>query len=343
MDKKKLTRVIMTWLVTAVMLFVFLADIGVNLYGNYLVSKIQITPHDFDNPSGDDKIHFLNTGNSDCIIIESNGKFALIDSGEGDENPRRKTEYAGFSQEVLSYINSVCKNDEGKIHFDFILVTHIHYDHAGNFEKIIKNENISIDKAFIKKYDGSFASETDSEKWGNKKLYENIISALNENKIPIIDNIPDKSFSFGDFTIQFINTATDTKYKKAGENANSVGVILEKSGKKAFLAADFVSDDGFDLSFGEKIGDVDLLKIGHHGYFGSSGQAFLKKIKPEIAICTNYLGKIYPNVKWNLTVVAKVPVFSTAHRNGIIATFTDSGDIKLTSDTGGQDSGVSGQ
>ncbi len=343
MDKKKLARVIMTWLVTGVMLFVFLTDIGVNLYANYLVSKINITPHDFVNPLGDDKIHFLNTGNSDCIIIESNGKFALIDSGEGDENPRRKTEYKGFSKEVLDYINNVCKNSDGKIQFDFILATHIHYDHAGNFQEIIKSENVFIDKAYIKKYDGSFTSETDSEKWGNKKLYENIISALNERKIPIISTLPDEDFAFGDFTIQFINTVTDPKYKNMGENINSVGVILEKSGKKAFLAADFVSDDGFDLSFGEKIGDVDLLKIGHHGYFGSSGQAFLKEIKPEIAISTNYSGKMYPNVKWNLTVVAKTPIFSTAHRNGIIAEFTDSGEIKLTSDTSGQGLGFSGQ
>ena len=57
---------------------------------------------------------------------------------------------------------------------------------------------------------------------------------------------------------------------------------------------------------------------------------FLKVLKPEIAICTNQIGKIYPNVKWNLTMVAKVPVFSTAHRNGIIATFTDENEIELT-------------
>ncbi len=335
MDKKKLTRVIMTWLVTGVMLFVFLSDIGVNLYANHLVSMVEISAHNFDKPSGDDKIHFLNTGNSDCIIIESNGKFALIDSGEGDENPRRKTEYKGFSKDVKDYIGYVCKNAEGEIHFDFILATHIHYDHAGNFEEIIKNENVFIDKAFIKKYDGSFASETDYEKWGNKKLYEGIILALKQKEIPIVSNIPDESFSFGDFTIQFINTITDPKYKNAGENANSVGIIVEKSGKKAFLAADFISDDGFDVSFCEEIGDIDLLKIGHHGYFGSSGQAFLKEINPEIAICTNYSGKMYPNVKWNLTVSAKTPIFYTAHRNGIIATFTDSGEIKLTSNTSG--------
>ena len=78
------------------------------------------------------------------------------------------------------------------------------------------------------------------------------------------------------------------------------------------------------------IGDVDLLKIGHHGYFGSSSASFLRKLKPEIAIVTNQLGKIYPNVKWNLTMISKVSLYATYDNNGIIASFTDSGDIVLT-------------
>ncbi|MBR6780708.1 MAG: hypothetical protein IKM24_06800, partial [Clostridia bacterium] len=80
----------------------------------------------------------------------------------------------------------------------------------------------------------------------------------------------------------------------------------------------------------DKIGDVDLLKIGHHGYFGSSSMSFLKALQPEIAVVTNTLGKIYPNVKWNLTMTAKVPIYATVNRNGIIASVTDSGNVVLT-------------
>lgn len=35
-----------------------------------------------------DKIHFLNVGSSDAILLESNGKFAMIDAGEDTDNPR---------------------------------------------------------------------------------------------------------------------------------------------------------------------------------------------------------------------------------------------------------------
>ena len=115
-----------------------------------------------------------------------------------------------------------------------------------------------------------------------------------------------------------------------GENANSVGVIVTKGEKRAFLAADFTKNSGLEQIYGDTIGDVDLLKIGHHGYYGSSSQKFLKQTNPEIAICTNFLGKIYPNVKWNLTMTAKVPIYATADRDGIIATFSDNDQIILT-------------
>jgi hypothetical protein len=178
MDKKKLARVIATWVVTSVMLSVFILDIVVVSLANKYVSQVNIEDHNFNNISGDDKIHFLDTANSDCILIESNGHFVLVDSGEGNENPRRKTEYKGYLEEVLSYIKKVATKDDGKAHLDFIVATHMHYDHSGNFEAIISNDSIIIDKAFIKDYDGSLTSSMDSEKWGNKQTYEKIIDSM---------------------------------------------------------------------------------------------------------------------------------------------------------------------
>ena len=35
-------------------------------------------------------IHFLNTGHSDCIILESDGKFAMIDAAEDTDYPADK-------------------------------------------------------------------------------------------------------------------------------------------------------------------------------------------------------------------------------------------------------------
>lgn len=329
-DKKKLARVIATWVVTTVMLSVFILDIIVVALGNKYVNEIPISNESFDYEYGDDRIHFLNTANSDCIILESNGKFALIDSGEGNENPRRKTEYKGYRDEVISYIKKVASDKNGYVNFEFILGTHIHYDHAGNFEAIFKDKKISANKAYFKKFNENVATELDANDWGNKATYEKILKTLESKNIPVISNLPDEEFKFGDFTLRFLNTVTPEELYEKGENASSVGVIVKKGEKTAFLSADFTNDSGLEDIYADDIGDIDLLKIGHHGYYGSSSKDFLKTLKPEIAIVTNYIGKIYPNVKWNLTMVAKAPTFSTAHRNGIIATFTDNNEILLT-------------
>ncbi len=330
MNKGKLARVIATWLVTSIMVSVFVLDIITLILDNRYVEEISITDEDFSYTTGDDRIHFLNTANSDCILIESDGHFALIDSGEGDENPRKKTEYNGFRDEVTSYIKKVAADKNGKVTLDFILATHMHYDHAGNFKDIINDVDIEIGTAYIKTYDIHNNSDMEKEDWGNEKTYNDIIAALEKKNIAIMQKIPPNEFTFGDFTVRFINVETPQEAKKHGENANSVGTILVKGDKKVFLAADITANTGLEELYAEEIGDVDVLKIGHHGYYGSSSADFLRTLKPEIAICTNYLGKIYPNVKWNLTMVAKAPVYSTAHRNGIIATFTDDGEIILT-------------
>lgn len=331
-DKKKLARVIATWVVTSVMLSVFILDIIVVAIGNKLVNNIPVTKESFTNEYGDDKIHFLNTANSDCIILESNGMLALVDTGEGNYNPRRKTEYKGYEKEVIDYIMSLSSNENGEVVFEFALGTHIHYDHVGNFEAIFSNEKISAKKVYLKEFDIETATELEAIGWGNEETYKKILSVLDARSIPVESKLPDEEFTFGDFTLKFINTVTPDEVKGNGENASSIGVIVKKGDKTAFLSADFTGDSGLEKIYGNDIGDVDLLKIGHHGYFGSSSADFLRIVKPEIAICTNKIGKIYPNVKWNLTMVAKAPIFSTEHRNGIIAYFTDADDIVLTSD-----------
>ena len=330
MDKKKLARVIATIIISFVMFFVFSLDILTLVLCNKYEKNYTLETEDFTLKNGDDRIHFLNTGNSDCILIESNGHFALIDSGEGDENPRKTTPYEGYKDEVISYLKKVAKNESGEVYLDFILGTHNHYDHIGSFYEIISDGDIKIGRAYFKKYNKEIATELEQDGWDNVATYDSVISAIKEKNIVLIEDLPDWEFNFGDFRLQFINTVTPEALNGNGENANSVGVIVTKGENRAFLAADFTKSSGLEQLYGKAIGDVDLLKIGHHGYYGSSSQKFLKQLKPEIAICTNFLGKIYPNVKWNLTMVAKVPIYATAHRNGIIATFTDSNEIILT-------------
>ncbi|MEE1010716.1 MAG: hypothetical protein U0L11_01640, partial [Acutalibacteraceae bacterium] len=148
--KKIKAKKIITWIIVPLMMAIFVLDIATVIIGNKYCQRYSVTNEKFDYQSGDDRIHFLNTANSDSILLESNGMFALIDAGEGNSNPRRKTEYKGYEQEVIDYIKKVCKKENGEIYLDFILGTHSHYDHTGSYHSLISDTQIGIGKAYFK-------------------------------------------------------------------------------------------------------------------------------------------------------------------------------------------------
>lgn len=328
MNKKRIKKIV-TWIIVPLMMAIFILDIVTVVLSNNYARKFYPDDETFLYEYGDDRIHFLNTANSDAIIIESNGRFAMIDAGEGNNNPRRKTDYKGYETEVIEYIKKTCVNKDGNVYLDFILGTHCHYDHIGCYHAVLSDNEIGIGKAYFKEFNYDVPKDYEIEKWKIDEIYNTIINDLEIRNIDLIQVIPD-NMTFGDFTFEFFNTVTPPELSGEGENASSIGIKVIKGSKSAFLAADITKSCGLEDLLGESIGDVDLLKIGHHGYFGSSSKDFLDCLTPEIAIVTNQLGKIYPNVKWNLVMHAKLPIYSTYDCDGIISSFTDDGKIILT-------------
>ena len=327
--KSKKIKKILTYIIVPFMVAVFIFDIFTCILGERLKNKVIINKEEFSKNNSLDRIHFLNTGNSDCILLESNGHFALIDCGEGSDNPRKKAASYGYEQSVLDYLKLVCADENGRVRLDFILGTHWHYDHVGGFHKIINSDFIEIDKAYFKPLTKEYTKKYELTRWGLEGIAEKIIDDLENKGVALETQIP-REMAFGDFTLNFFNLEKRDEYINAGENCESIGILVTKGEKNAFLCADITKTSGSEDAVINELKKVNLLKIGHHGYFGSSSVKFLKVLEPDIAIVTNYAGKIYPNVKWNLTLFARTPVFGTPEYDGIIASFTDEGEIELT-------------
>lgn len=279
-----------------------------------------------------DRIYFLNTGSSDAILIESYGKYALIDAAEDSDNPRGFPElvFDGMEEYVVDAVKKIAGGENGKATLEFVLGTHSHSDHIGGFDTLILDEDIIVKTAYLKEYDESIIKDYEIEKWDNKEVYEQMVNACKERGVPIISDINEDPFTFGNFTLKFCNTADTDSAEPVGENENAIGLLIEKGEYRAFLSADINNYDGDEDRLAKEIGKVNLLKVGHHGYDGSSTKGYVEALSPELAVVTNREGGISRTPLSNLNSV-NAAVLETGAYNGIVAEFGDDG-IKVYRD-----------
>lgn len=148
-----------------------------------------------------DAIHFMSTGTSDAILLETDGKFALVDSGEDSDNPRgfEDLELDGFEDKVLDYLKKTAGDENGNVVLEFVVGTHAHSDHIGGFDTIISDPQVTVKKAYLNVYDQSQITDFEVEEWDNQEVYDQMVNALKSKNVPIISDIDDAPFTFGNF------------------------------------------------------------------------------------------------------------------------------------------------
>ncbi len=282
-------------------------------------------------PAGGTKIHFLNTGFSDAILLESLGRFALIDAAEDSDNPRGfpELELEGYEDRVLDYLKTHAKSKDGKVRLDFIVGTHSHSDHIGGFDTIISDSEIEIDRAYLKKYDASVINKYEREKWDNQEVYDQMAAALKAKGVPVIQNMDSAPFFLGEMKITLFNTDDPPKEKNIGENDRSLGVLVESGGIRVFLAGDINDKSGDEKRLGPKIGAVDILKVGHHSYAGSTTEEWLKNLCPKVCIVTNNYKTADKSTLKHIIKTAGSAILLTGEENGIIAEFGENGALRF--------------
>ena len=269
------------------------------------------------------KIHFLNTGHSDCIILESHGKIAMIDSAEDTDFPKDKPHLnlKGYEDIVVKYLLDNFSDENGNVNIEFVLGTHCHSDHIGGFDTVINHPNIFVKTAYLKPYNEQNICRFERVRWDNTEVYNQMLDAIKKNNVALVEEFDEIKTVLGDFNIEFFNGKNRERKIKFGENVNSVGTLVTIGKSRAFLAGDINYKAGDEKRIADKIGNVDLLKVGHHGYLYSTSFYFVKKLMPKIAIFCNEMKGVYPDVKYKLKNISHSKLYATMNSNGIIACF----------------------
>ena len=249
------------------------------------------------------KIHFINVSptnlGSDAILLESNGHYAMIDTGEDydfpdDSDPRypyhdgTNTDYRNvMTERVMRHLKNV-----GVETLDFILITHAHSDHIGNADELM--ENFNVNKVYMKRYSDSRI--TDKERlWDSQYNYDKVLAVASQKGIPVIQDISKEQahFYLGDMDIQLYNY--ENKYTNGqltpvvDDNSNSIISVITVNGKKIFSAGDLNNLDYLNEDrYGPIIGKVDMMKFNHHfdAEFSNTSN-FLQHLHPSIVVQTS--------------------------------------------------------
>ena len=197
------------------------------------------------------KIHFIDVGQGDAILVQCGGESLLIDAGPAD---------AGAT------VNRYLRETLGTDSLNYVIATHEHDDHIGGMPSALSG--FSVEQIW--------SSQAIPMSWWT----DSILPGMKNQKTRIERPAPLTTFMLGGAMVTFINTMCGD----ASPNDLSLAVRIDFGYSSAIFTADIEADAEMDMLAKQVPLKASLLKVAHHGGNTSSSEAFIKAVSPEYAV-----------------------------------------------------------
>ena len=201
--------------------------------------------------TGELKIHFIDVGQGDAILIDLGDTEVLIDGG-------------GRSPGVTEYIQDFV---DGPI--EVMVATHPHADHIGGLIAVLDAYDI--------------ASIWTNGESATTKTYTDFMASVNGEGAQIHETRRGQVIQAGDLTFNVLHPT-----QPYFEGANNDSIVLALAyGEIDFLFmgdAEVEAERSILVQSMVQIPDVEIIKVGHHGSRTASSVGFLNIAKPDVAI-----------------------------------------------------------
>ncbi len=251
-------------------------------------------------PAGNHRLalHFLDVGQGDGAAIRTpGGRWVLVDAG-----PRTDRFDAGQRRVIPFLLRHRAES------LDLVMVSHAHADHLGGIPAVL--ERFPVARAVEP---GLAVADP---------LYLEFLEAVEQRGIAWQPARAGQRIEIDGVGFSILHP--DTLWPGWAEDLNedSVVLLVEYGAFQAVLAGD--AGRPVEALLGGRVGPVDVLKVGHHGSAGASGQAWVRELQPKVAVVSvgqNRYGHPAPEVMARLGAEG-VTVWRT-DRDGVVTIETD--------------------
>ena len=211
------------------------------------------------------RIHFIDVGQGDCALIQTENYNILIDAGDN-----------GQEETVLAYLKKYQISS-----LDLVIATHPHADHIGGMAEVINS--VDVKELWMPEIPDSQLPTSGS--------FNGMLKAIANREVSAYYASPGQSFLCDGGVLTVLGPLQGKTYESLNDYSLVISFVYDNT---SFLfTGDMESDAEKDLIDAGSFLSADVLKVGHHGSSTSSSAVFLNAVDPSYCVISVGEGNSY--------------------------------------------------